>query len=141
MVDSDKQTKYNSDSSGSNTFNYYSGNKQDHTKVETSFKTRLANANENWDSLYPKDENVELRNRPEIETANPNLESINTQIDNSNSFPIETESTLSLKLSEETKSSKYLARPNLDNINGHLNNPSSKIDVLSHIKDLKNKLK
>jgi len=98
-------------------------------------------ANANWDSIYPKDESVELRNRPEIETANPNLESINTQIDNSNSFPIETESTLSLKLSEETKSSKSLVRPNLDNINGHINNPSSKIDVLSHIKDLKNKLK
>ena len=50
MVESDKQVKYNSDSSGSNTFNYSSGNKQDHTKVETSFKTfktKLANANEN----------------------------------------------------------------------------------------------
>ena len=40
-------------------------------------------------------------------------------------------------------SSGSLAEPNLDNINGHINNPSSssKLDARSHLKELKNKFK
>lgn len=41
------------------------------------------------------------------------------------------------------KSSSTVSGPNLENIQGHINNPSSssKIDAQSHLKDLNNKFK
>jgi hypothetical protein len=39
------------------------------------------------------------------------------------------------------KSSSTVTGPNLENIDGQITNPASKTDVLSHIKNLKDKFK
>ena len=73
-----------------------------------------------WERAYPKEGGVEVENWPELEVVNPNLEG-----------------------NDRYMSSSSIAKPNLENINGHITKPSSslKIDAQSHLQKLKNKLK
>jgi hypothetical protein len=71
-----------------------------------------------WERAYPKKEEAEEENWPEIEVVNPKLEEI-----------------------KRYKSAGSLPGPNLDNINGQITNPysTSKKDALSHLLEFNNK--
>lgn len=70
-----------------------------------------------WEKAYPKKEAVGEENWPEIEVVNPILEEI-----------------------KRYKSSCSLPTPNLESINGHINNPASTAQIEAR-QNLKNRLK
>jgi hypothetical protein len=100
------------------------------------------NANKKWDRFYKNDR--ELENSQKIGNLDPRLETINTKIENSNSYHSVRKGTPPSNILKEIKRSKpsgSLFTSNLDNINGHINNQfsTSNQDLVSKLQDLNNK--
>jgi len=105
-------------------------------------KMYTENANKKWDRFYKNDR--ELENSQKIGSLDPRLETINTKIENSNSYHNVRKGTPPSNILKEIKRSKpsgSLLTSNLDNINGHINNQfsTSNQDLVSKLQDLNNK--
>jgi hypothetical protein len=105
-------------------------------------KMYIENANKKWDRFYKNDR--ELENSQKIGSLDPRLETINTKIENSNSYHSVRKSTPPSNILKEIKRSKpsgSLLSSNLNNINGLINNQfsTSNQDLISKLQDLNNK--